>query len=743
MDLSPAPSFKTSIRYRFLTRICFILFISTCLLSGTLAYNIESMLQESLTSKGRSLATNIVKRNENAMMISGSTRLENVSTELITDEEIAYTTISDNQGKLLTSQFESINYNWPELNAILPEIPKGIDLPDILVALKKGGSVREISLPIMLGVDLMGKVTIGLSETRIREQITKTVLFVVALNLIIALVLGAALFIATKKIILDPIVALSLATSRLAAGHLLSKVEIKSSGEIQMLADSFNEMAENLNNTTVSKKYVDNIINSMMDSLVVLSPEKRIVLVNPATCRLLECDAQKLIGKPMETIFYNGEADCKVLFDEILTKGFVNNMETSYRTKDGKKVLMLFSGSLITEGSMVSGISCVAIDITEQERMRDELLKVDKLESVGALAGGLAHDFNNLLQGVFGYISLAKMKSASDGEVYKMLEHAEKALNLSTNLTQQLLTFSKGGEPIKKVVHLPLIIQHSVRLALSGSNVDCQFTIDDPLWPVEADEGQFSQVMQNMVINASDAMPTGGSIHIVVKNINNEENAIPLLLPGKYVLINIEDTGKGISEEYIKKIFDPYFTTKQKGNGLGLAASFSIVKKHGGIIKVQSKPGEGTVFSIYLPASEKNISTASQEESILHTGSGSILVMDDDEIIRTMSESMLSTLGYSVELAVNGEEALAKYAQAMASGRVFDGVILDLTIKGGMGGKETIAKLIELDPGVMAIVSSGYSDDPVMANFHEYGFQAALAKPFPLARLSEILQELI
>ncbi|MBU4237398.1 MAG: PAS domain S-box protein [Proteobacteria bacterium] len=712
-------------------------------MSGTLAYNVDSMLQESLTSKGRSLATNIVKRNENAMMISGNTRLENVLTELITDEEIAYTTIADNQGKLLTSQFESINYNWPGLNEILPKLPKGIDLPDILEALKKDGYVREISLPIMLGVDLMGKVTIGLSETRIREQITKTVLFVVALNLIIALVLGTALFIATKKIILDPIVVLSRATSRLAAGHLLSKVDIKSSGEIQMLADSFNEMAENLNTTTVSKKYVDNIINSMMDSLVVLSPENQIVLVNPATCRLLGYDAQELIGKPLEKIFYNGEADCKALFDEILIKGFVNNMDTSYRTKDGKKVLMLFSGSLITEGSMVSGISCVAIDITEQERMRDELLKLDKLESVGALAGGLAHDFNNLLQGVFGYISLAKMKSASDGEVYKMLEHAEKALNLSTNLTQQLLTFSKGGEPIKKVVQLPLIITHSVRLALSGSNIDCQFTIDDPLWPVEADEGQLSQVMQNMVINASDAMPTGGTIHIVVRNISNDENALPLIQAGKYVLINIEDSGEGIPEEYIKKIFDPYFTTKEKGNGLGLAASFSIVKKHGGIIEVQSELGEGATFSIYLPASEKNISPAIQEESMLQTGSGKILVMDDDEIIRTMSESMLSTLGFRVELAVNGEEALAKYAQAMASGRVYDGVILDLTIKGGMGGKETIAKLIELDPGVRAIVSSGYSEDPVMANFHEYGFQAALAKPFPLAKLSEILQKLM
>jgi len=372
MDVSAAPSFKKSIRYRILKGICLLLFISTCLLSGTMAYNVDRMLQESLTSKGKSLATTIAKRNENALMISGSTRLENVLIELITDEEIAYTTIADSQGKLLTSQFESINYNWPGLKAILPNLPKGIDLPDFLETIKKNGHVREISLPIMLGVDFMGQVTIGLSETRIREQITTTVLFVVALNLIIALVLATALFIASKKIILDPIVALSKATRRLAAGYLTTKVDIKSSGEIQMLADSFNQMAENLNTSTVSKKYVDNIINSMMDSLVVLSPEKQIVLINPATCRLLGYDAQELTGKSMAEIFYDSDAEYRSLLDEILATGSVTNMETSYRTKNGKKVLILFSGSLITEGSTVTGIVCVAIDITERKQAEDE-----------------------------------------------------------------------------------------------------------------------------------------------------------------------------------------------------------------------------------------------------------------------------------------------------------------------------------------------------------------------------------
>lgn len=738
-----ATPFKKSIRYTFLKGICLLLFISTCMLSATMAYNVDRMLQESLTSKATSLAVNIATRNENALLISGGTRLENVLVELNTDEEIAYTAIADNQGKLLTSQFESINYKWPGLQEILPKLSKGIELPDILAALKKYGRLREISVPIMLGVDPMGTVTIGMSETRIREQISNTVIFIVALNLFIAVVLGAALFFASKKTILDPIVALSLATSRLADGDLSTKVDIKSSGEIKKLVDTFNQMAENLKKTTVSKKYVDNIINSMMDSLVVLSPEKKIVLVNPATCRLLGYEEHELIGKNIETIFYDSKEQYKKLTHEILVTGYVNNIETAYKTKDGKKVIMLFSGSLISDESNISGIACVAIDITEQERLKEELIKLDKLESIGVLAGGLAHDFNNLLQSVFGYISMSKALTDTDSEVHEMLESAEKALSLSKNLTQQLLTFSKGGEPIKKVLQLPAVIHDSVRLALSGSNIDCRFRVDDHVLPVDADEGQLSQVMQNMVINSAEAMAAGGTIRIAVSNVTNDKNAIPILKPGKYVLISIEDEGEGIAKEHIKDIFDPYFTTKEKGNGLGLATSFSIIKKHGGIIEVQSKLGEGSTFSIYLPASEKNVAPEVIEETIQYTGHGTILFMDDDEMVRNMTGKMLVILGYSVEFAMDGEEAVAKYMHAMESGRVYDAVILDLTIKGGMGGKETIPKLIELDPGAKVIVCSGYSDDPVMANYHEYGFHSAMAKPFTLPKLSVTLRNLI
>jgi signal transduction histidine kinase/ActR/RegA family two-component response regulator len=432
------------------------------------------------------------------------------------------------------------------------------------------------------------------------------------------------------------------------------------------------------------------------------------------------------------------------LFSEIQTKGSVSNVETAYRTKDGQKVLMLFSASVIADEGPEAGIACVAVDITEQEKMREEILNLAKLESVGVLAGGLAHDFNNLLQGVFGYISLAKTSTEAGGEVQELLDKAEKALVMSKNLTLQLLTFAKGGEPIKKVLNLRKTVQDSVRFGLSGTNIDCSITMDDDIWPVEADEGQLSQVFQNMMINSTEAMTAGGTIRITAKNFINTGEATPSLKPGKYVLISIEDNGEGIDEEHINKIFDPYYTTKEKGSGLGLATSYSIIKKHGGIIEVHSEPGAGTTFTIYLPASDKDMPTAASQAAIIpQTSGGNILIMDDDEMVRNIVEKMLRKLGFEAVFAVNGEEALAKYRQAMETGPAFDAVILDLTIKGGMGGRETIAKLIELDPEVKAVVSSGYSADTVIANFQQYGFRYALAKPFTIAKLAKTLHELV
>jgi CheY-like chemotaxis protein len=311
------------------------------------------------------------------------------------------------------------------------------------------------------------------------------------------------------------------------------------------------------------------------------------------------------------------------------------------------------------------------------------------------------------------------------------------------DLTQQLLTFSKGGAPIKKTASIDELLKDTTVFTLSGSNVKCKFSIPEDLWSVEIDEGQISQVINNLIINADQAMPEGGTISISAENvIIGAEDVLPLK-EGRYLKIKIQDQGIGIPEEYLQKIFDPYFTTKQKGSGLGLTIAYSIIKNHKGYIAVKSKLGVGSKFSIYLPALEKQIPKKKEAEIRPITGKGKIMVMDDEEIIRTSLGEILTFLGYEPEFARNGEEALATYKKAIDSGQSFDAVILDLTIRGGMGGKETIKKLIEIDPKVKAIVSSGYSTDPVMADFKNYGFRGVVAKPYDIKELSKELDDVI
>ncbi len=383
-------------------------------------------------------------------------------------------------------------------------------------------------------------------------------------------------------------------------------------------------------------------------------------------------------------------------------------------------------------------------DVTDRKKMEEQLHQSQKLEAIGALAGGIAHDFNNLLQGVFGYISMAKIAQDDKERSLAMLEQAEKALHMSVNLTTQLLTFSRGGKPVKKKIPLQSVIENSVRFALSGSMADYRIKIDTDLWHAEADEGQIGQVIQNIVLNADQAMPLGGTIMIVAKNVRvPKEGMARLPKEGKYVEITVQDNGIGISDEYLSKIFDPYFTTKAKGSGLGLATCYSIIKNHGGVIHVSSKVGKGTTFYVYLPAVEAEKETLQLLESSPFVRGGKILIMDDEEMIRNIAEEMIKTLGHEIELAEHGEEAIEKYKAAMESGNPFDIVILDLTIRGGMGGRETIDRLLAVNPKIMAIVSSGYSDDAVVSDYHKYGFSARLTKPYKLEELRNMLNKLL
>lgn len=381
-------------------------------------------------------------------------------------------------------------------------------------------------------------------------------------------------------------------------------------------------------------------------------------------------------------------------------------------------------------------------DITGRKRTEEDLLKTQKLESLGILAGGIAHDFNNILTSILGNVSLARISMKQQGPQSARLEEAERACYHARELTQQLLTFAKGGAPVKKTVSVEQLVRDSAGFAVRGSSVRCGFSFGDNIRPVDVDEGQMRQVFNNLVINACQAMPGGGTIKIDVRNVDTDPEDGTGMPGGEYVKISMEDQGTGIPEEHLQRIFDPYFTTKQKGSGLGLSIVYSVLKNHNAHITVTSRPGAGTTFVIYLPASTSNVVAKELAGEDYGAGSGRVLIMDDEEIVRQIAGDILKEMGYEVEFARDGAEAVRLYRNSMSS-RPFDVVIMDLTVPGGMGGKEAIRELREADPGARAIVSSGYSRDPVMANYREYGFCEVIAKPFSSIELSRIMRKVI
>lgn len=489
-------------------------------------------------------------------------------------------------------------------------------------------------------------------------------------------------------------------------------------------------------------------INSIDDAIHVVDTDLRFVLCNNAFRNLsgelgykADPTGQKLFDLfPFLTDKVKNEYQQVINTGEpLITEENIKIGDISFNTETRKMP--------IREAGKVIRVITIVRDITEKRRMEEELLQVQKLESIGILAGGIAHDLNNLLTAIVGNISMAEMDAQMGREpemIMKRLGEAEKASMRVKDLTQQLLTFSKGGAPVKQLATINEFLKDSATFALRGSNVKGEFSIPDNIWSAEIDEGQINQVINNLVINADQAMPDGGILAIKAENIIlKTEHGLPLQ-SGTYIKISIEDKGTGIPERHLKKIFDPFFTTKQKGNGLGLATSYSIIRKHGGHIAVESQLGVGTIFHIYLPASPDQAMIESRKnENRPVTGSGRILIMDDEECILDMATQMLGNLGYVVVTTVNGSEAIAAYKESVRSGEKFDAIITDLTVPGGMGGREVIQRLLEIDPDIKVIVSSGYSNAPVLSDFRNYGFKGTIAKPYRLKELSEVLHQVI
>lgn len=383
-------------------------------------------------------------------------------------------------------------------------------------------------------------------------------------------------------------------------------------------------------------------------------------------------------------------------------------------------------------------------DISDRKQVEEELIKIKKLESIGVLAGGIAHDFNNILAAILGNISLANLLLKPDEvKVHSLLQEAEKASLRAKGLTQQLLTFSKGGEPVKSLASISDVIMDSTEFILRGSDVKCEYSFPDDLWHAEIDRGQISQVIQNIILNSRQAMPEGGIITIHCENyVYNGTLTLPIAA-GDYIKVSLVDRGVGIPRDLLDKIYDPYFTTKHEGNGLGLAVTHSIIIQHKGHIAADSKQGQGTTVTIYLPAFKQKKLKEQKEEPLPVGGKAKILFMDDDKMVRTMANEMLSHYGYEVFLAQDGQEAITLYRESLKDGAHIDLVIMDLTVPGGMGGKETIKEIIAANPQVKAIVSSGYSNNPIMANYGEYGFSAAVSKPYRQEELIKVINRII
>ncbi len=503
---------------------------------------------------------------------------------------------------------------------------------------------------------------------------------------------------------------------------------------------------------TAEKERLLVTLRSIGDAVLVTDKDGKIVLMNSMAEMLTGWQQKEAAGRSIGDVLIIKTGDTVQPF--FPSAGYKHSDASHQAERDKNIILIDRSGnqrqviytanSIAQEDSTVLGMVFVVRDITERVRMEQEIVKAQQLESLGLLAGGIAHDFNNMLTGILGYVNLVQLNAQGNDLLVKYLDLAEKALFQARDLTQQLLTFSKGGTPIKETVSVSQFLVQACTFSLRGSKVKAEYHIAEDLWPVDVDKGQINQVINNLVINAVQAMPEGGTIRLCAENLSDLPRDMPNLKPGQYVRITVEDQGKGIPQENLEKVFDPYFTTKEKGNGLGLSIVYSIIRKHGGHILVESQEGKGTTFTIYLPASQGSVVPEEKEEQYcpVRVYPARVLVMDDDEVVLKVVSEMLANIGCNPTCVRDGAELLHKYKKAMEEGSPFDLVIMDLTIPGGLGGQETMEQLLEMDPDVKAVVSSGYSTAPVIADFKKYGFKGVIPKPYRLRDLSQLLNRL-
>lgn len=596
------------------------------------------------------------------------------------------------------------------------------------------------------------------------------------LALLFITVIGAQLVIAIfiiSRSVVKPMSILEKGTELIASGDLNHQVDIGGGSELAQLGQAFNSMTDRLRRSfrklevevrereraerTLAEEMeeLDITLNSIGDGVITADSSGLVRLVNPVAELLTGWDAEDAKERPLGEVFQIREDDEESADDDNADPDSGNGRTPSaihkriLVAKDGrnKPIQDTVTPIRLKDGTLI-GTVVVFRDVTEQAALHRETMRIQKLESVGVLAGGIAHDFNNILTAILGSLSLASFDMDPKDAAYSLIKEAEKATTRAKKLTQQLLTFSKGGSPVKTTSFIEELLRESATFALRGSNVSCELQIDAGLWTAEVDTGQISQVIQNLVINGKQAMKEGGVIGVRAENLIADDNSPVPIKPGKYIKVTVADQGIGIPPSHLDKIFDPYFSTKSDGSGLGLAIIHSIILNHGGYINVESKVGVGTKFHLYLPASMRQVvqtpSVALEEtDATPRVGRGKILIMDDEKVIGKIAGRMLNRLGYKFEIAINGEHAIEKFLNARTLNQPFDLVILDLTIRGGMGGRDVIKTLLEIDQQTKAIVSSGYSNDPIMANYNDYGFMGVIVKPYKFENLRDTIEQFL
>ncbi len=599
-------------------------------------------------------------------------------------------------------------------------------------------------------VEMFNKAYIKLEMTHdlasVKDLIARTIIRNISALIIFALAVGIILWYTLRRVALVPMGNMIERINRLNE-TLEERVDARTKELNQKNIELENEVSVRIrmeNAARESEEKYRHLYDNAPDMYHTLDKNGIVLECNETECRMLGYEKREIVGRPItEFMTKKSRHLLKNQVEKIRANKIesLENLEREFVRKDGS--VLPVSLNLFAEydaGGELLKLNVILRDITLQKMMEEELIKMEKLESLGILAGGIAHDFNNLLTSIVGNVAIAKMRSDPEGKAYGRLIEINKAVLRAKDLTQQLLTFAKGGAPVKQVANLRELIEDSICFATRGSNVACDLHIDDDLWFVEVDIGQIHQVLNNLVINAQQAMPEGGTINVSAENIITERDEVYPLEAGKYIRISVTDYGTGISQQHLEKIFDPFFTTKERGSGLGLATAFSIVKRHDGHLTVKSKTNIGTTFIVYLPATFKRGAVVPVPEEKKLEGKGKILLMDDEIFVRDAVGEMLTSMGYSVKYANDGIAAIDLFMNEAKNGDSFDAVIMDLTIQGGMGGKEAVTKLLEFDPTARVIVASGYSNDGVMSSYKSYGFKGVLLKPFDIHTLNNVLR---